>query len=175
MHQQFRKIEAGDVDQLFVVRTSVSENTLTMDELGRMGITRKSTADALGNPLVGYLCEVSDRLVGFAMADVRSGEFSVIAVLPEHERRGVGRELLRLTEELLWSAGHKTIWLWTGGDRQTRALHLYQKAGWVETEVRAERIYLKKDRPKQAPLPTPMSVTPAADAPVAPATPAAHP
>ena len=142
----FRKIEASDVDQLFVVRTSVRENALDMDELARMGITPKTTADALGSPVVGFLCETADRIIGFAMADLKTGEFSAIAVLPENERCGLGRELLRLTEEELWSAGHRSIWLWTSCDRKTRALRFYTSAGWVETEVRNERIYLKKDR-----------------------------
>ncbi len=146
MKKLFRRIEARDVDQLFVVRTSVPENAMTMDELARMGITPKSTVDELGDPLVGYLCEASGHIVGFAMADLKSGEFSVIAVLPECERRGVGRELLRLTEDLLWSAGWQSIWLWTGTDRNARAWRLYQSAGWVETELRTDRVYLKKVR-----------------------------
>lgn len=149
MSHLIRRIEPRDVDQLFTVRTSVHENALTMDELAGMGITPKSTVDALGDPLAGYLCEVSGRPVGFAMADLWSGEFSVVAVLPEFEGRGVGRELLRLTEGLLWAAGRRSIWLWTGTDRSTRALRLYLSAGWVETEVKGDRIYLRKDRPSQ--------------------------
>jgi len=155
MKHLFRKIELRDVDQLFGVRTSVRENAMTLEELAGMGITPQSVADSLGDPLAGYLCEIAGRIVGFAMADLKSGEFAVIAVLSEYERRGIGRELLQLTEKLLWMAGHPTIWLWTGTNRNTRALRLYSSAGWVETEVRAQRIYLKKERPKQTSGPKP--------------------
>jgi ribosomal protein S18 acetylase RimI-like enzyme len=151
MKHLFRKIEPRDVDQLFIVRTSVHENAVTLEELASMGITPRSVSDSLGDPLAGYLCAISERIVGFAMADLQSGELSVIAVLSEYERRGLGRELLRLTEELLWMAGHPSIWLWTDTDRNTRALRLYFSAGWIETEVRGPRIYLKKNRPNQAP------------------------
>jgi len=102
----FQKITAADVDQLFAVRSSVRENPFSIDALAR---------EALGNSHDGYLCKSADVVAGFAMADVKAGELWVIAVLPEYERRGIGRELLRLTEELLWSAGHASIWLWTGG------------------------------------------------------------
>jgi GNAT superfamily N-acetyltransferase len=144
---RFREIGPDDIDQLFHVRTSVRENAMSMAELAGIGVTPKGTADTLGRQLAGYHCECSDRLAGFSMANVESGEFAVIAVLSEHEGRGIGRELLRLSEELLWSAGHSHAWLWTGTDRSTRALRLYRGAGWVETAVTDGRIYLKKDRP----------------------------
>ena len=143
----YRKITLLDLDELFTVRTSVRENVLTINELAKLGITPESTAGSLGRSLDGFLCELSGRVVGFSIADVKAGELSVIAVLPEYEGRGIGRELLRLSEDLAWAAGHESIWLWTGVDRSTRALRLYRNAEWIETGVSGDRLYMKKFRP----------------------------
>jgi ribosomal protein S18 acetylase RimI-like enzyme len=157
MKRLFREIVAGDIDGLFALRIKVIENAITMARLAELGITPRSIHDALGDPLVGYLCEESGGLAGFAMGDLKSGEFAVIAVLPEYERQGIGRTLLKLVEDRLFAAGHGSIWLWTGPNRDFRALHFYRSAGWNETEVKGDRIYLKKDRPSQSPEPTPTS------------------
>ena len=146
----FQKITAADVDQLFAVRSSVRENPFSIDALAREGITVKSVTESLGNSHDGYLCKSADVVAGFAMADVKAGELWVIAVLPEYERRGIGRELLRLTEELLWSAGHASIWLWTGGDRGTRAFRLYMSAGWTESELKGRQLFMTKARANKA-------------------------
>jgi ribosomal protein S18 acetylase RimI-like enzyme len=146
MSPHFRKITSADIDQLFSVRSSVHENPFSIEELAAIEITPKSTSEALGQSLDGYLCESSDRIVGFAMVDLKTGELSVIAVLREYERRGIGRELLRLTEALLWSAGHASLWLWTGNNRSTRAFHLYVRSGWTESEVRGHQLFMKKVR-----------------------------
>lgn len=149
MKRLFREIVAGDIDGLFALRIKVIENAITMAQLADLGITPQSTHDELGDPLIGYLCEESGCMAGFAMGDLKSGEFAVIAVLPGYERQGIGRTLLKLVEDRLFAAGHESIWLWTGPNRDFRALHVYRSAGWSETEVKGNRIYLKKDRPNQ--------------------------
>ena len=66
----------------------------------------------------------------------------------QSKRLSVYQEIAeRLVEEDLWAAGHPSLWLWTGTDRGFRALRLYQGAGWAETKVTAERIYMRKLRP----------------------------
>jgi GNAT superfamily N-acetyltransferase len=143
----FRKISAADVDQLFAVRSSVRENPFSIEALAEHGITVRTVTESLGRSHDGYLCESSGRMVGFAMADLKAGELWVSAVLPEYERRGIGRELLRLTEELLWSAGHASIWLWTGADRGARAFSLYTRSGWLESELKDHQLFMTKKRP----------------------------
>lgn len=142
----FRKITPADVETLFVLRGKVRENPLSVTELAAKGITPQSVTAALGDRLEGYLCEESDRMVGFAMADLKAGELSVIAVLPEYEGRGIGRELLRRTEEALWAAGYTSIWLWTWANRATRAVRLYQSAGWVEYEIKGHQLFMNKKK-----------------------------
>ena len=146
----YRKITPADVETLFAIRSSVRENPYSADALAAQGITVQSVKESLSGSLDGWLCQSADRIAGFAMADLKTGELSVIAVLPECERRGVGRELLRLAEEDLWSAGHSTIWLWTGADRGTRAFRLYLSAGWAESEIKGHQLFMTKKRPGTA-------------------------
>jgi ribosomal protein S18 acetylase RimI-like enzyme len=145
MRLSFRRITAADVPALFVIRASVRENPFSVEALAEIGITPDSVAESLGGTLEGYLCESDGQAVGFALCDIEGGELSVIAVLTDFERRGIGCELLRLSEELLWQAGHKSIVLWTGSDRSTRALRLYLRAGWREMEIKDSKLILRKD------------------------------
>lgn len=161
-----RLITVADVDQLFDVRMSVRENAVTRDQLARMGVTPQATCSAMdAGELSGYLCEASGRVVGFSMANIRTREIAVIAVRPEFEGRGIGRELLRLAEELLWKAGVDSIWLWTWPDRATRAVHLYEKSGWTERETKDGRLYMSKQPPNHARDPARMSGHSAAEQP----------
>ena len=150
MNPLFRKIASPDIDQLFAVRISVIENPLSLGELAGMGITPESVRRSLGVSLEGYLCEIDNRVVGFSMADLSEGELSVIAVLPQYEGRGIGRQLLELTEKILWRSGYSSITLWTSVNRNTRALGLYQSTGWVESEVKERKLFMKKSRPNHA-------------------------
>jgi ribosomal protein S18 acetylase RimI-like enzyme len=127
----FREIDARDVPELFKVRTSTRENRMTMEALGGMGITPDSTIKALSVSVAGWLCEVSGRIVGFSMGDKSTGEMLVVAVLPEHEGKGIGKRLMGLIQEWLFSNGHTEIWLLENSDPSVRAYGFYRKLGWV--------------------------------------------
>jgi GNAT superfamily N-acetyltransferase len=101
----FRPIADGDVGALFDVRTRTRENSYTLAELHRLGITPESVRARLATTFAGWLCADGDRVVAFAMADRSAGELWVIAVLSEYEGRGIGGELMRRAEEWLWTSG----------------------------------------------------------------------
>jgi hypothetical protein len=69
----FRPIESKDISELFKVRVSTRENTMTMEALTDMGITPESTIEALSVNVAGWLCEVSGNIVGFQMGDKNTG------------------------------------------------------------------------------------------------------
>ena len=73
------------------------------------------------------------------MGNRETGEFWVIAVLPEYEGRGIGSKLLNLAESWLWATGWKEIWLWISLDTQLRAYSFYSKHGWFDAEVRTNQ------------------------------------
>ncbi len=98
----FREITAADVPALFYVRPRTRENALTLGELHQLGINPQSVTESLCHTTRGWVCDDAGRVVAFSMADRATGEFLVIAVLPEYEaeRRwwqahGLGRGMAR--------------------------------------------------------------------------------
>ncbi len=140
----FRPIEPKDLPEIIEVRAATRENALSREALRQLGITEESTAELLRTSHRGWLCEEEGRIVGFAIGDGKTGELWVIAVLPEFEGRGVGMRLLDSVEGWLWSLGWQSIWLWTSPDRQKRAFTFYLKHGWVVSELRDGRLFMKK-------------------------------
>ena len=131
----FREIGTGDVPALFDVRTRTRENTYTLEQLERLGITPASVTDKLAGAFKGWLCEDGGKVVGFCMADRSTGELWVIAVLPQHERRGIGATLMGLAEQWLWSCGCPRAWLTTDVDESLRAYGFYRHLGWTDWKI----------------------------------------
>lgn len=78
------------------------------------------------------------------MGDKTTGEIWVIAVLREFEGRGIGRQLLRLVEDWLWSHGWKEIWLTTDPDESLRAIGFYRHEGWQDWKIEDGARYMRK-------------------------------
>jgi ribosomal protein S18 acetylase RimI-like enzyme len=144
---KIREIEPGDIPDLFAVRVVTRENTLSREELAALGITEASILAVLGTAHRGWAGVVEDRIVGFAMGDRTSGEMTVIAMLPEHEGRGIGAALLVRVEDWLFAEGWDEIWLTTDEDTSLRAYGFYRKLGWVDDRIEAGNRYMKKSRP----------------------------
>jgi ribosomal protein S18 acetylase RimI-like enzyme len=127
----FRKTEPKDVPELFSVRIATQENSITMEALAAMGITPDSTIEAMTHSVAGWLCEIAGKIVGFSMGDKDTGEMLVVAVLPEYEKRGIGKRLMELIQNWLFLHGHEEIWLLENPDPYIRAYGFYRKLGWV--------------------------------------------
>jgi len=149
---RYREMKREDVEEVLRVRTLTRENTLTMNELADLGITPESTSRLLEEDVEGWVCEESGEILGFAMGDGRSGEVLVLAVLPEHEGRGIGRRLLSSVRDGLFSRGHSELWLLENPDPLIRAYGFYRSLGWIPTgEFRGEEqvLKLRRDRPQE--------------------------
>lgn len=120
---------------LFDVRVRTRENTMTLEALQRLGITPRSVSESLDRSTRGWLCEDSGRVVAFTMADRATGEFLVIAVLPEYEGKGIGGRLMALVEEWLAASGCTRAWLTTDLDPSLRAYGFYRKRGWTDWKI----------------------------------------
>ena len=132
----YRKMTVSDLPAAFSVRLSTIENAITMQELEEdYGITPVSLAAAMQSAVQGWLCEDNGRMVGFAMGDRVTGEVQVVAVLPSHEGRGIGKRLLSQVRDWLFAAGHTEIWLLANPDPDIRAAGFYRKLGWRATGV----------------------------------------
>ena len=144
---RIREIRELDVADLFAVRVATRENILTLKELAGLGITRDTVLLMLNETHRGWLCEVDDRVVGFAMGNRTNGELWVIALLPSYEGRGIGAALLTQVEEWLWSEGWSEIWLTTDIDEKLRAYGFYLQQGWVDHVIRDDLRYMRKSKP----------------------------
>jgi GNAT superfamily N-acetyltransferase len=126
---RIREATADDMDQIFRVRTSVTENLLTFEELAQRGVTPASVAASFLTDAKGWVAEQADQVVAFAIADRESQSIFALFVLPEFEGRGIGGRLLDLA--LLWlrQNGAERAWLTTAP--QSRAARFYARRGWV--------------------------------------------
>ncbi len=141
---KIRLIESEDLPEIFDLRAATRENPLSRDDLRRMGITEESTAEVLRTTHRGWVCEDEGEIAGFAIGDGTTGELSVIAVLPQYERRGIGSQLLAEVETWMASVGREEFWLWTWPDPKKRAYSFYLNRGWRVSEAKADIVYMKK-------------------------------
>jgi ribosomal protein S18 acetylase RimI-like enzyme len=103
-------------------------------ELARRGITEESwRADTVSGRLPGYVGCAGGDIVGYCFGDRDTGEVVVLAILPEHEGRGLGRTLLSLMVKRLAAAGHTRLFLEAAIDPKTRAHGFYRHLGWRAT------------------------------------------
>ncbi len=141
---KFREITKSDIYDILNIRISTTENHFSMEDLAEIGITHQSVSQWLDGSIKGWLCEISNKSVAFAMGDSATGEVLVIAILPEYEMLGIGKKLMIQLQDWLWSSGHKELWLWSNPDDAVRAHGFYRKLGWQPTgEVKKNNEILK--------------------------------
>ena len=134
MQIEFRETQLSDVEALFEVRARTRQNALSRAALAQLGITPESTACALhSGKIVGFVCTCDGRVVGFCSGDVGSGEVLVLAVLPDYEGRGIGKQLLSHVVARLAGAGMQRVWLAAAADPTVRAHGFYRRLGWRPT------------------------------------------
>jgi ribosomal protein S18 acetylase RimI-like enzyme len=132
---EYREMRHADVPALFDIRPRTRENALTLEQLQRLGINPQSVVESLDKSTRGWVCEDSGRIVAFSMADGATGEFLVIAVLPEYEGRGIGGRLIASAEEWLAASRCGRAWLTTDLDTTLRAYGFYRKRGWTDWKI----------------------------------------
>lgn len=93
---------------------------------------------------VGWVACVGGRPVAFNLADRRNGVMRIIAVQPEHQRRGIGRELMRQAEAWLFSHGWGEIQLTIPDDSYNHSSGFFHKLGWSDWKTEGDRRVLKK-------------------------------
>jgi GNAT superfamily N-acetyltransferase len=127
----FREAEINDIPQIQVVRHAVKENVLSNPAL----VTDGDCREFLMVRGKGWVCEIDNTIVGFAIADLKEDNIWALFVHPGHERMGIGKKLHRLMLDWYFSQNKLSVWL--GTSPNTRAEKFYRKAGWRETGKRA--------------------------------------
>jgi len=142
---KFREITAADVPALFEMRPKTRENAMTVEELDQLGINPRSVTESFEKSTKGWLCDDAGRVVAFSMADRATGEFLVIAVLPEYEGKGVGGRLMVLVREWLAASGCTRAWLTTDIDTSLRAYGFYRRYGWTDWKIERRMRWMELD------------------------------
>ena len=132
------------MEAIFDVRAGTWHNDRGPEELAQLGITHTSVREMLKISHRGWLCEIDDHVVGFAMGSKKTGEMWVIAVRQEYEGKGIGTELLGLVEDWLRSEGWDEIWLTTDPDETVRAVGFYRHLGWKDWKMEGAARFMHK-------------------------------
>lgn len=132
-----RPARPGDIAACIDLRGRTRENAVSAARLAELGITEASwSAQVRGGELPGFVAIVQDALAGYCFADARTGEIVVLALLPEHEGRGLGRHLLDRTVAHLASLGHRRLFLGCSSNPAHRSFGFYRRLGWTPTGER---------------------------------------
>lgn len=120
----YRIAVEADIPAMSAIRLAVLENRLRDPSR----ITTQMYVDYLERTGRSWVCEVDGAVAGFACADKTDASIWALFISPASEGRGIGKRLLALMTDYLFSLGHHTLLLWTGAG--TRADAFYQAQGW---------------------------------------------
>ena len=122
----FREAQIADIPQMQVVRNSVKENMLSDPAL----VPDSDVEEYITNRGKGWVCEIDGVIVGFANADLKGHNIWALFMHPDHEARGIGKELHRLMLNWYFSQTKENVWLGTAPN--SRAEKFYRMQGWKE-------------------------------------------
>ena len=137
----FREAEIEDIIEMQVVRNSVKENVLSNPAF----ITDKDYEEHIRLHGKGWVCQINNSVVGFAIADLQKNNIWALFLHPGYEKNGIGKKLHEMMLEWYFSKTNKKIWLGTAPN--TRAEMFYRKRGWKEVgkygkdEIKFEMTY----------------------------------
>lgn len=122
-----REAQPADIAQMQTVRNSVKENMLSDPTL----VSDADCFDYITKRGKGWVCESDNKIVAFAIADLRENNIWALFVHPEHEKRGIGSILHHAMLSWYFDQNKKEVWLSTSPG--TRAERFYRQHGWKET------------------------------------------
>ncbi|HLF47241.1 MAG TPA: GNAT family N-acetyltransferase [Chitinophagaceae bacterium] len=129
MEKVFREANPTDITGIQLVRNAVKENVLSDPAL----VSDQDCFDYLINRGKGWVCEIDDKIVAFAIADLVEENIWALFVHPDYEKKSIGKSLHDMMINWYFDQGKQKVWLSTGP--HTRAESFYRKAGWKETGI----------------------------------------
>ncbi|MGY4641007.1 GNAT family N-acetyltransferase [Pseudomonas sp. TE24901] len=146
MNTRIRLATLQDIDILFAIRTSVTQNHLSREQMAERGITPEVLAGSIREAPCVWIAEVNGEPAGFSMVDLDSGEVFAMFVRPAYENQGLGGQLMAVAEAALFER-HDTLFLVTDGRDEIRANGFYQRLGWsVVDQVDGDDVRYQKSR-----------------------------
>ena len=131
----------ADVETLFDIRTSVSENYQSREEIAELGITPESVNAMLQADCQAWIAELEGQAIGFSLADRAEATIVGLFVRPQFEQMGAGRRLIEAAERWLSANGTREAWLLTGNDPNLRAYGFYRHLGWIPAGVQTDGMF----------------------------------
>ena len=122
----FREAQITDIPQIQLVRNSVKENMLSDPAL----VPDKDVEDFITKRGKGWVGELDNRIVGFSIVDMKDKNIWALFVHPDHEAKGIGKQLHQIMLDWYFSQTKETVWLGTAPD--SRAERFYRMQGWKE-------------------------------------------
>lgn len=136
MHLKYRPALPEDAAGCVAVRGRTRQNAASEEWLRSIGVTSESWEENIrSGVLPGHVCTVDGKIVGFCFGARETGEIEVVALLPDFENRGIGRELLDRTSRGLAKLGHARLFLGCSPDPASRSYGFYRHLGWRSTET----------------------------------------
>lgn len=123
-----------DAGKCIEMRGMTRENAYSATALAAIGITLESWCEGIRNKSSpGFVCLDDEKIVGMSFWDSQSGEVLVVAVLPEYENLGIGKNLLQRSLTEIEQHGHRRSFLGCNPSPSSRSYGFYRKLGWVTT------------------------------------------
>ena len=134
MKIQYRTAVQEDAEACVALRGKTRENAISEERLRSIGITAETWGeDIRTGALLGHVCLVGETIVGYCFGSRQEGEIVVLAVLPEFESQGIGRELLAKVVDDLARNGKGLLYLGCSSDKNSRSYGFYRHLGWRST------------------------------------------
>ncbi len=134
MNITYRIAEPDDAATCIVLRGETRENAFSIAALAELGITQDSWRAAIcDGSLPGHVAIEQGAIVGYCFGDRNSGEILVLALLPDYEGRGIGKQLLDLMVAELSHYGFKRLFLGCSAEPSSRSYGFYRHLGWRPT------------------------------------------
>ena len=122
----FREATIEDIPQMQIVRNAVTENQLSDPAL----IKDAEYEEYLLYRGKGWVCEINETVVGFAIVDLQQNNIWALFISPTFAEKGIGKKLHYLMLNWYFKQTQQTVWL--GTSPNTRAEIFYRKQGWTE-------------------------------------------
>jgi GNAT superfamily N-acetyltransferase len=134
MQLEYRSASPLDAQECIRIRGLTRENAISAAHLASMGITVESWAEGIrARELPGFVCMAGNEMAGYCFGDASTGEVVVLALQPEYEDLGIGRELLARVVAHLHGLGHTRLFLGCSADPAVRSFGFYRHLGWQGT------------------------------------------
>ncbi|UCC24952.1 MAG: GNAT family N-acetyltransferase [Gemmatimonadales bacterium] len=134
MHLDYRPARSEEAAEYVSLRGKTRQNAFSEERLRSIGVTVETWGSGIASgSLPGHVCAVDGTVVGYCFGDRDTGEVVVVAVLPDFEGLGIGREVLRRTVNEMVGLGHRRLFLSCSPYPESRSYGFYRRLGWRST------------------------------------------